>query len=210
MGTLLQDLRYAVRSFKRNPVFTAVVVLTLGLGIGLNTAIFSVVRGVLLRPLPYPASGQLMWMWGTFSGGNSASISPPDFLDYREQNEAFEYLGARRGAGSYALTGFDRPELIRGQQISAGLIEAFGAAPILGRSLRREDERVGTSDIVVLSHGFWQRMFGGSQDVLDQSLMLDGKSYRIVGVMPVGFRSLSATDFWTPIALDSPGKQVRR
>ena len=210
MGTLLQDLRYAARSFKRNPVFTAVVVLTLGLGIGLNTAIFSVVRGVLLRPLPYAESDQLMWMWGTFSGGNSASISPPDFLDYRDQNEAFEHLGARRGIGSYALTGFDRPELILGQQISADLLEAFGVAPVLGRSFTREDERGGNNDVVVLSYGFWQRMFGGDRDALTRTLTLEGRVHRIVGVMPAGFSTLGETDIWAPIAFDAPGNQVRR
>ncbi|MCZ6916587.1 MAG: ABC transporter permease [Gemmatimonadetes bacterium] len=210
MSTVVQDLTYALRSLRRSPGFMVVVVVTLGLGIGLNTAIFSIVNGVLLRPLPYPDADRLVWGYSTFSGGNNASVSPPDYLDYRAENTVFTHLAARRGQRPYALTGMDRPLQGAGQEVSAGFFEALGGVPVVGRTFTVEDERIATNRVAVLSYGFWQRMFAGSDDVLDQAMTLDGETYHVVGVMPPGFRLFNAVDFWTPIGFDADFAQVRR
>lgn len=210
MGTMMQDIRYALRSFRRNPGFAAIVILTLGLGIGMNTAIFSVVDGVLLTPLPFDDADRLVWGYSTFSGGNNASVSPPDFWDYRDQSTAFAALSARRGGGSYALTGMDKPEQVRGQTITAGFFEALGAAPVLGRMFLMEDESSATSKIVVISYGFWQRRFGGEASVLGRTLTLNDEPFEIVGVAPPGFQLFNAVDFWRPLAFDVGDALVRR
>lgn len=210
MGTMMQDIRYALRSFRRNPGFAAIVILTLGLGIGMNTAIFSVVDGVLLTPLPFDDADRLVWGYSTFSGGNNASVSPPDFWDYRDQSTAFAALSARRGGGSYALTGMDKPEQVRGQTITAGFFEALGAAPVLGRLFLMEDESAATSKIVVISYGFWQRRFGGEASVIGRTLTLNDEPFEIVGVAPPGFQLFNAVDFWRPLAFDVGAALVRR
>ncbi len=210
MGTMKQDIRYALRSFRRNPGFAAIVILTLGLGIGMNTAIFSVVDGVLLTPLPFDDADRLVWGYSTFSGGNNASVSPPDFWDYRDQSTAFAALSARRGIGSYALIGMDKPEQVRGQTITAGFFEALGVAPVLGRMFSMEDESAATSKIVVISYGFWQRRFGGEPSVVGRTLTLNEEPFEIVGVAPPGFQLFNAVDFWRPLAFDVGGGLVRR
>jgi len=210
MSMMTHDLRFALRTLRRKPGYTAVVILTLAIGIGLNTAIFSIVNGVLLRPLPYPKPDQLVWGYGSFSRGAQAAVSPPDFLDYRERSSAFDVLAARRGVGTVALTGLDAPQLVGTQTVSAGFFEALGARPILGRTFVREDETDATNNIVVLDHGFWSRTLGADPRVLDRTLTLDGEPYHVVGVMPRGFQLFGAADAWVPIAFDSPGNQVRR
>ena len=210
MNTIQQDLRYALRGFRRSPGFTVVVVLTLALGIGMNTAIFSLVDGVLLSPLPFDEADRLVWGYSTFSGGSNASISPPDFLDYRQQSTVFESLAARRGGGSYTLGGFDRPEQVRGQQVSAGFFEALRAVPARGHTFTREDETEATSKVVMISHGFWQRRFGGDAGVIGRTLTLDEEPYEVVGVAPAGFQLFSAVDFWRPISFDTEFALIRR
>ncbi|MDX1396462.1 MAG: ABC transporter permease [Gemmatimonadota bacterium] len=209
VGQTLADLRFATRGLRRSPGLAAVVILTLTLGIGLNTAIFSVVKGVLLDPLPYPDADRLVWGVGSFSGNAQAAVSPPDYLDYRAGSTSFEYLGGRRGVGSYALTGFEQPEVVRGQQVTAEFFEALGGAPVLGRTFARADEEQ-VSRIVVLDHAFWQTRYGGNPDALGRTLTLDDESYEIVGVMPPGFQLFSPADFWLPIPMYTEGNLIRR
>lgn len=203
------DVRFAFRALRKNPGFVGVAVLTLGLGIGLNTAIFSVVKGVLLDPLPYPDAGRLVWGESEFGASRGAAVSPPDYLDYRETATSFEFLGGRRGVGSFTLTGFDAPEIVRGQSVTAELLDAFGAVPHLGRSFTRDDELEGARS-VILSHAFWQSRFGGDPDVVGRTLSLDDEPWEVVGVMPAGFATLGEADFWRPIPLHSGSNLVRR
>ncbi|MFV1986974.1 MAG: ADOP family duplicated permease [Gemmatimonadota bacterium] len=209
VGQTFADIRFALRGLRKSPGLAAVVVFTLTLGIGLNTAIFSVVKGVLLDPLPYPDADRIVWGTGAFSGSPQAAVSPPDYLDYRDQATSFEYLGARRWIGNYALTGFDQPEVVRGQAITAEFFEALGGAPVIGRGFSRADEEQVTR-IVVLGHTFWQNRFGGSDDILGETLTLDEESYEVVGVMPAGFQLFSEPDFWLPIPLYVEGNLIRR
>ena len=205
----VDDVRFALRALRKSPGFAGVAVLTLALGIGLNTAIFSVVKGVLLDPLPYPDAGRLVWGESEFGASRGAAVSPPDYLDYRESATSFEYLGGRRGGGSYTLTGFDAPEIVRGQSVTAELLDAFGRVPLLGRSFTRDDELEGAR-AVVLSHAFWQSRFGGDPDVVGRTLSLDDEPWEVVGVMPAGFATLGEADFWRPIPLHTGSNLVRR
>lgn len=210
MHAMIHDLRHTLRGFRRRPAFPAVVMLTLTLGIGMNTAIFSLVNGVLLRPLPFENADRLVWGYSTFSRGDNASVSPPDFLDYREQNTVFEHLAARQGADSYTLTGLAEPERIRGQQVSAGFFEALGAVPAHGRTFDREEESLAASRVAVISHGFWQRRFGGEADVIGRTMTLDDEPHEIIGVAPPGFQLFNEVDFWKPIPFDHEFYTVRR
>lgn len=209
IGQTGEDIRFALRGLRKSPGLAAVVIITLALGIGLNTAIFSVVKGVLLDPLPYPEADRLVWGVGSFSANSQAAVSPPDYLDYRDQSTSFEYLGGRRGIGSYTLTGSAAPEVIRGQSVTAEFFEALGGVPILGRGFTRTDEQQ-VSRIVVLGHTFWQNRLGGRSDVVGERLTLDGESHEIVGVMPAGFQLFSEPDFFSPIPLHVGGNLVRR
>jgi putative ABC transport system permease protein len=210
MHVMIQDVHHALRGFRRQPAFPAVVILTLALGIGMNTAIFSLVNGVLLTPLPFDGADRLVWGYSTFSRGDYAAVSPPDFLDYRDQTTVFEHLAARQGADSYTLTGLEKPERIRGQYVSAGFFEALGAVPVLGRTFEREDESREASRVVVISHGFWQRRFGGGAGVVGQRITLDDEPYEIIGVAPRAFQLFDAVDFWKPIPFDDDFYGVRR
>ncbi|MCG8468747.1 MAG: ABC transporter permease, partial [Gemmatimonadetes bacterium] len=203
------DVKFALRSLRKSPGLALVVILTLTIGIGLNTAIFSIVKGVLLDPLPYANADRLVWAVGSFSGSSQAAVSPADYLDYRSMSTSFEYLGGQRGIGSYTLTGGDTPEILRGHEVTAEFFEALGATPILGRGFSRYDEET-VSRIVVLGHTFWQTRFGGRADALGQTLMLDGEPYEVVGVMPAGFQLFSEPDFFLPIPLHVGDNLIRR
>src|SRR5262245_19247197 len=152
-----QDLRYGARMLLKRPGFTLVAVVTLSLGIGANTAIFSVVNAVLLRPLPYAEPERLVWLWGNVRGGtNRASVSPLDFLDYREQSRSFEQLGAFFSPGIVVnLTGGGEPERLRGSAVTANYFDLFGVKPAFGRAFLAEDEEAGGAKVVVLSHRLW-------------------------------------------------------
>jgi putative ABC transport system permease protein len=203
MQTLLQDLRYGVRMLLKKPGFTLIAVITLALGIGANTAIFSVVNAVLLRPLPYSEPVRLVWLWGNLRGGNStASINPLDFLDYRGQNRTFEHLAAFfSGARDVVLTGSGEPERLRGSVVTANFFDVFGVKPALGRSFIPEEEEVGRNQVVVLSYGLWQRRFGGDPSIIGRTITLEDYSFNVIGVMPAGFKPPVTTDLWEPAPL---------
>jgi putative ABC transport system permease protein len=203
METLIQDLRFGVRMLLKRPGFTAVIVLALALGIGANTAIFSVVNTVLLRPLPYKEADQLVMVWenNAQKGINIMPMSPADFADYKEQNSVFEQMAYSRD-GQYILTGMGEPEAIWAYRFSANFFDVMGVAPELGRTFTAEEDRPGAGKVVVLSHKLWQRRFGGNADVVGQSITLSGEPYTVIGVMPAGFRHPQMVEMWTPIALD--------
>jgi putative ABC transport system permease protein len=184
MENLLKDLRYAFRNFLKSPGFTIVAVITLALGIGANTAIFSVVNGVLLRPLPYKEPDRLVWVWGVQPKLEHAPHSPADFLDYQLQNQSFEQMAATRNM-SFTLTGSGQPERINGLIVSANYFSLLGVTPTIGRAFSPEEGKAGAARVAVLSHRFWQRRFNGDPSIVGQALTLNGESVIVAGVMPV-------------------------
>ena len=211
MERLIQDVRYGVRMLWKRPGFAAVVVSTLALGIGANTAIFSVVNAVLLRPLPYRNAERLVWVAGNVRGGtNRASVSPPDYVDYRAQNTVFEEFAASGSVASAVnLTGAGEPERLTGSRVTANYFRAFGVKPALGRVFGGDEERAGPEPVAVLSDGLWRRRFGGDPSVVGKSLTLDGKAVTVVGVAPPEFQYPAGTELWVPLDLDDPEMKIR-
>ena len=204
MTQFFQDLRYGFRMLANSPGFTAVAVLTLALGIGANSAIFTLVNAYLLRPLPVAEPGRLVLVSEIQAAkGFVGSVSFPTYLDWREQNQVFEELAAVRGE-DFNLTGTDEPERLYGARVSAGFFRTLGVRPILGRGFLPEEDKPGGARVVVLSRGFWQRRSGARPDILGQALTLDGERFTVVGVAPSGFR-ISRTapyELWVPLALE--------
>jgi len=198
MTNFWQDVRYGLRVLLKNPGFTAIAVLTLALGIGANTALFSVVNGVLLNPLPYPEPERLMAVYSNSDSSGMGSISYPNFEDWRRDNHSFSALGAFR-TEEYNLTGAGEPERLHGHMVSADFLSALGINPILGRNILGEEDQAGGAPVVMLGDGLWKRKFGLSQDVLGKSLTLNGKQYTVVGVATSRITGLSPTDVYLPI-----------
>jgi len=198
MQTLFQDLRYGARMLVKKPGFTLIAVLTLALGIGANTAIFSVVNAVLLRPLPYPESERLVWLSERGRNFPVMSISYPNFIDWRAQQTVFEALGVYN-QGSYNLTGRGEPQRLEGARISADAFTALRVPATAGRLFNHDEDQPGAPAVVVLSYGLWQSRFGGEADIINQSIMLDGRAYTVIGVMPAGFAFPRRVDLWTPV-----------
>jgi len=194
MGALIQDVRYGLRMLAKNPGFTAVAVLTLALGIGANTAIFSVVNAVLVRPLPYRDPGRLAQVNETILpspsdpyGRRWFAVAPGNFLDWKQQNRVFEEMAVLTWLLDATLSG-GVPETIQAQRVSANFFPLLGVQPVLGRTFSAEEDRPGGEPVVVLSHELWQRRFGSDPSIVGRSLTLDGKSHTMIGVMPKGFR----------------------
>ncbi len=193
-----QDLRYGARMLLKSPGITFVVVLALALGIGANTAIFSVVDAVLLRPLPYPESDRLVFLNETSKAMDEISVSYPNFSDWRAQNQVFEKIGVYN-RGSYNLTGAGEPERIVTAQVSADLFAALRVNPALGRMYTNDEDKPGGTPVVLLSHALWQRRFGGQANILNQPITLNDKSYTVIGIMPDGFRFPNRAEMWVPV-----------
>ncbi|HEV2348930.1 MAG TPA: ABC transporter permease [Terriglobia bacterium] len=189
LDSLLQGLRFSLRKLRKSPGFTAVVVVTLALGIGANTAIFSVVEGVLLKPLPYPKPEELVAVWLTAAGLNIRDLnpSPADYIISREQNRTFQDIGLYKGY-SVNITGLAEPEHASGLQVTDGLLPVLGVIPILGRSFTRTDDSPGSFETVMLTYGYWQRKFGGDRSVIGKTITVDGSLRQIIGVLPWDFR----------------------
>src|SRR5580704_14718534 len=200
METLLQDLRYGLRLLVKSPGFTAIAILTLALGIGANTALFSVVNGVLLNPLAYPRSGQLVAVYGKSPGFDRAPITYLNFLDCQRNTETFQSMAMYRNQDySYIGTG-EAGERLTGYQMSADFFRTLGVAPIVGRTFRADDDRLSAASVVILGGGLWKRKFGSSLDVVGKSIVLNGTSYIVVGVIPPGFTFYRQDrDVYTPI-----------
>jgi putative ABC transport system permease protein len=204
-----QDLHYAFRQLRANPGFTAAAVLTLALGIGANSAIFSVVNAVVLNPLPFPHSDRLVWAWGRFPGGNMAAVNPIDFREYRSQSHSFEHLGAVFALGlsteNWNLNGQARQ--LQGAMVTADLFEAFGQTAVVGRNFTRADEQVSQPGVVALSYHLWQEAYGGDPNVIGATARMDSSPVTIVGVMPAALEASQKADFWFPLPMLAPGVQ---
>jgi putative ABC transport system permease protein len=209
--SLLHDVRYGWRTLRRNPGFTVAALLTLALGIGANSAIFSVASGVLLRPLPYPDPNRLAMVWMTNSRINLLEDwhSFPNYWDYRAQNTTFDDLAVFNGT-SRTLTDEGDPDRLIGAHSSAHLFDILGVRPIRGRVYAEAEDRPGANRVVVLSHGLWQRRFGGRDDAIGKRIQLSGVSTEIIGVMPGGFAfPTRETEFWIPTAPSDGNRQNR-
>ena len=205
MNSLVQDLRFALRMLFKSPIFTLITVVTLALGIGANTAIFSVVDPVLLRPLPYPEANRLVFLWSTMnSQGVSLSGSAlPDYHSWRDRNQVFEGLAAFYN-GDFNLSSVGSPpELIQGAYITSNLFAVLKISPALGRLFTNEEEQFGRHHVVLLSYELWQRRFAGDRDIVGRQIKLAGESYAVAGVMPKGlpfFDNLPEVELWTPLS----------
>ncbi|UCC83769.1 MAG: ABC transporter permease [Gemmatimonadota bacterium] len=210
----IQDVRVSLRSLRKQPGFTLLVVLTLALGIGAPVAIFSLVSGVMLRPLPYEDSDRVVMVWESPPGFARFAVSPANFLDWREQNQVFEDMAATMRA-TVNLTGTGEPERLLGHRVSASFFPILGVQPALGRTFLPEEDRPDGERVVVLSHGLWQRRFGSDPNVVGRIVSLDRVSYTVIGVMPRGFRdftnihSTEEVKLWLPYPFASDAPTVR-
>jgi putative ABC transport system permease protein len=191
----------------KKPVFTAVAVLALALGAGANTAIFSVVNGVLLRPLPYKDPDRLVRLGEWSRQVPGMSISYPNFKDWRERNRVFDGLAATQ-FDSYNLTGGDEPERLQGRNVSYNFFDVLGVAPALGRPFRADEDRAGAPRVCMISHGLWQRRFGGDGKIIGKAIALNGESYTVVGVLPQDYRFGTQTDVFAPIGLNEDSDRM--
>lgn len=199
MRALFQDLRFALRLFRKNPGFAAVAIATLALGIGANTALFSVVNAVLLRPLPFRDPGSLCLLTERFPSLPQVGPSWQNFQNWRDQARSFESMAAARNA-TFTLTGLGEPERVAGQMASSALFPLLGAAAFRGHTFTADEDRPGSTPVVLLSYAFWQRRFGGSPAVLGQSLNLDTQAYIVTGVLPPRFQFVQPADVYVPFA----------
>ena len=210
METLLKDIRYGIRSLLKRPGFTAIAVLTLALGIGANTAIFSVLNAVLLRPLPYVDADRIVRIDET-EGDGGMGVSPPNLLDFQQQNNSFENIAGYAG-GSFILTGAGEPLRVQGVNVSHNLFSVLGINPLLGRSFAAGDERQGQNLVALVGYGLWQRRFGAEKGLVGRRITLDGKSYSVLGVMPPDFEfpiQTERAEVWVPLSLPEDLSQLR-
>ena len=196
-------MRYAIRTLRRSPGFTIIALLTLALGIGANTAIFSFVNGVLLKPLPYRDPHGIVMVWEKPPGGDRNSISTLNFLDWKNRNTVFEHMAAIDFGGSVTLTGSGQPEQIQGVRVSASYFDIFGVQAALGRTFATDEDQLGKSQVVVLSHRLWENRFGADPSIIGRTLTLSGKPCTVIGVMPVNTPfDRSWVQLWTPLAFE--------
>jgi putative ABC transport system permease protein len=209
MATILQDLKYGLRMLAKNPGFTAVAVLTLALGIGANTAIFTAANDLLLRPLPFRNSDRVVIVKRYFkSVPESGTNDPPTFNFWRAQNHVFQDVAAWSVVNDhFNLTGAEGPERVAAKQVSASFFRVLGVKPILGRTFSTAEDLAGGDRVAVISHSLWETRYGGNPSILGRTIILDGKTYSIIGVLPADFRfSTTPEDVWTPLALPDYGR----
>jgi len=205
METLIKDIRYAARGLWKRPGFTAVAVLTLALGIGANTAIFTVVNAVLLKPLQFREPERLVMIWedATFAGFPRNTPAPANYVDWKSQTQSFEDIAAT-AEWTFNLTGDGDPERVSAYGVTANFFPLFGVAPELGRVFVPEEDRPGANKVTVLSHALWQTRYGADRQIINRDIQLDGEKYTVVGVMPRGFQFFeSDVRLWVPLALDA-------
>jgi putative ABC transport system permease protein len=202
MGNVLQDLRHALRALRNNPGFTAVAVLTLGLGIGANTAIFSVVESVLLRPLPYRDPGALVQVWNTYLPAfPQTPMSAGDFQDFQRQGASFSQMAAYVDPPiGFNLTGDGQPERLEATLTTSGLFPLLGIRPVAGRTFNPEEDKPGNPPVVLISHQLWRSHFGSDPSVVGRTIRLDGRGFTLIGVLPAEFRLIPSTDLWMPVS----------
>jgi putative ABC transport system permease protein len=197
---LLQDIRFALRMLRKNPSFSVVAALTLALGIGANTAMFSVVDAILLQRLPYKDATRLGVVNETTPKVGTVSVSYPDFLDWRADSHDFSRMAAIQEV-AFTLAGVAQPENISGEAVTPNFLSMLGIRPFLGRDFNASDENGGTAPILLLSYELWQSHFGGAPNAVGKTITLDGRSFTIIGVLPPYFRSLEKTDVIVPIGV---------
>ncbi|HEY3475222.1 MAG TPA: ABC transporter permease, partial [Anaerolineales bacterium] len=211
--TAWRDVRLGVRALVHSPIFTVVTVLSLALGIGANTAIFSVVNGLLLRPLPYPEAEQIVDVWHTppqqaFPGLDRFSVSPANYIDWKAQSTSFEQMAVYTYTGLSLSTSNDPLSLI-GAAVSSDFFSVLRTNPMQGRTFTPDEERAGSDQVAVISHGLWQRAFGANPNIIGQTLTLNSRSFTVVGIMPAGFEFPREAELWVPLAWDDKERQVR-
>jgi predicted permease len=199
--SLISDCRYAVRQFRRNPGFTVIVVLTLALGIGATTAIFSVVYGVLLRPLPYSNSTRIMAIFEVNSKGGWSRVADPNFDDFRDQGRSFQAI-AKYSDDIVSVSGVSQPTRTTVARVSPEFLKVFGIQPMLGRDFNAGDARKGAGATVLVSYGYWRQYLGSPRDLSQSHLKIDSAVFSVIGVLPAGFRFPSDVDLWLPADLD--------
>jgi len=201
MDLLTKDLRFALRMIRNSPGFTAVAILTLALGIGANTAIFSFVNAVLLKRLPFPHAERILNVWEKPPGDERNGISTLNFLDWKNQNTVFTAMAAQAW-GSVTLSGVDVPVELRNGRVSAPYFDIFGAKPVLGRTFAPDEDQLGKQYEVILSHRIWESRFGADPNIIGRSIRLNGAAYTVIGVMPPGTYDREWQDLWTPLAFE--------
>ena len=211
--TAWRDVRFGVRALVHNPVFSIVTVLSLALGIGANTAIFSVVNGLLLRPLPYPESERIVDVWHTppqqsFPGMNRFSVSPANYLDWKAQSSAFEQMAIYSYSG-FSLSTSNDPLPLIGAPVSSDFFSVLRTNAMQGRTFTPDEERPGRDQVVVIGHKLWQRAFGANPNIIGQTLTLNSRSFTVVGIMPAGFEFPREAELWVPLAWDDNERKTR-
>ncbi len=203
-----QDIRYGARMLFKYPGFTVIAVLTLALGVGANTAIFSIVDAVLLRPLPYPDSGQLVWLGERGPDWSGGSIAYPNFVDWKNQQSVFEKFGVYNG-NNFTLTGAGEPTRVSAAVMSVDVFAALRTEPEVGRIFREDEDKPGGPPVALISHALWESRFGGDAGIVNKAISLDGKPYTVLGIMPAGFEFPSKVDVWVPVGPYADGLQKR-
>lgn len=199
--SLVQDLGYGFRALRKSPSFAGIAILTLALGIGANTAIFSVVNGVLLNPLPYHEPGRIICLFEKFPNSKFTSISYPNFLDWQRMNRTFSAMAAYRAKG-FTISGEGEPEHLEGEMVSAGFFEIFGVHPVIGQTFRKQDDRLSAAPVAMISEGLWKQKFGSTRNIIGQRIIVDGIGRSVIGVVPSNFHfqynTRSHTDIYIP------------
>src|SRR5262245_10690528 len=205
MSALLSDLRYGFRALRKAPGFAALAIVVLALGIGVNTAIFSVVNGVLLRPLPFEDPGRLVQLWHvppakSFPGMTTFALSAANYLDWQKQNDVFEHSALISG-GNFTLTSGNRPEHVFAARVEPDFFRVLGIQPKYGRTFGPDEDQLGKDREVVLSYGLWQSHFGSDPRIVGQTVNFDGQNYTVIGVMSEKLHYPSWAKMWMPLAM---------
>jgi len=201
MNNLLQDLRYGARALLARPGFSVIAVLALALGIGANTAIFSIVDTILMRPLPYEDSGRLVMLWHAYPLSNlpQATLSVPSYVEYRDHVDAFESVAAATNWNAN-LSGSGEPERVQGARVTANFLKTVGVKVAQGRDFLAEEDRPGSERVVLLTDGLWRRRFGADPKAIGSAVSLNGEAHTVVGILPPGFAFFRPVDLFKPIA----------
>src|SRR4029079_1322232 len=202
MDNFLNDIRYAVRNLIKRPGFTSIAVVTLALGIGANSSIFSAINALLLKPLPFANEDRVMTIWdrNPIRGMEHNEVTMANYLDWKAQNRSFEKL-ALYSWWSTNLTGLDTPERLQGFQVTGNFFDAIGAKPLMGRTFTEEENQPGKTEVAVIAYSLWQRRFGGDPNILDKTITLNGTARTIIGVMPPRFNFPKGGEVYAPISL---------
>ena len=201
LETVRQDVRIALRTLRKNAGFTTVAMISLAIGIGANSAVFSIINAVLLKPFPYPHAERLVGIWEKRPDGQRTAMSTLNYLDYAGRSSVFENVAATTGCCAYVMLGEGAPTRLTALRVSATYFDVLGAAPVMGRAFASGDDQVGRDHVVVLSHKLWASHFGADETLLGRAIRLDGQPYTVVGVMPEGGPfDRTRTQIWLPLA----------